>query len=93
MHAQEKVIYGVELPGIHKWEGCKMSQNDVVLQYLRDHGRITTYDAFRHGITRLSARIWDLKHKRGVGISKHRVDYKARDGKRKHFDVYKLEER
>lgn len=67
-----------------------MSQNELVLQYIRDHGRITTYDAFRHGITRLSARIWDLRHKKGVCISKARVNYKARDGKHKHYDVYML---
>lgn len=66
-----------------------MSQNKLVLQYLQDHGRITTYDAFRHGITRLSARIYDLK-KDGVVINKHRVNYKTRTGDHKHYDVYEL---
>lgn len=66
-----------------------MSQNDVILQYLIDHGRITTYDAFRHGITRLSARIWELRHK-GYVITKARCNYKAKDGKHKHYDVYML---
>lgn len=67
-----------------------MSQTELVLLYLREHGRITTYDAFRHGITRLSARIWDLRHKQNVAISKKRVNYRARDGKYKHYDVYRL---
>lgn len=67
-----------------------MTQCEIVLQYMKDHGRITTYDAFRHGITRLSARIWDLKHKKGISISKARVNYRARDGKAKHYDVYML---
>ena len=66
------------------------SQNEVVLQYLKDHGRMTTYDAFRHGITRLSARIWELRHKYGIVIVSYRKTYKARDGKTKHYDVYKL---
>jgi len=66
-----------------------MTQNEMILKYLRDHGRITTYDAFRHGITRLSARIYDLR-KKGVQITKDRVNYRARDGKYKHYDVYKL---
>lgn len=66
------------------------NQNEVILQYMQDHGRITTYDAFRHGITRLSARIWDLKHKQGVKITKARVNYKAKDGRYKHYDVYML---
>ena len=67
-----------------------MTQTEMVLLYMQEHGRITTYDAFRHGITRLSARIWDLKHKRGIPITKERVNYKARDGKRKHYDKYMI---
>ena len=67
-----------------------MSQNEVVKLYLQEHGRITTYDAFRHGITRLSARIWDLRHKNGMAIGSHRVNYKAKNGKYKHYDVYTL---
>lgn len=67
-----------------------MSQNEIVLQYMKDHGRITTYDAFRHGITRLSARIWELRHKQGIVISKARVNYKTRTGVHKHYDVYML---
>ena len=66
------------------------SQNEVVLQYLKDHGRMTTYDAFRHGITRLSARIWELRHKNGIEITSERFSYKARDRKHKHYDIYKL---
>lgn len=67
-----------------------MTQNEMVLEYIKTHGRITTYDAFRKGITRLSARIYDLKKKKGIKISKARVNYKAKDGKIKHYDVYML---
>lgn len=70
-----------------------MTQNEIIMNYLKHHGRITTYDAFRHNITRLSARIWELRHKQGIKISKARVNYKARDGKHKHYDVYMLGER
>lgn len=66
-----------------------MTQAEIVHEYMTVHGRITTYDAFRKGITRLSARIYDLK-KKGVRISKARVNYKAKDGKHKHYDVYML---
>ena len=69
------------------------TQSEIVYEYMKNHGRITTYDAFRHGITRLSARIWDLRHKKGISISKARVSYKAKDGKHKHYDVYMLGER
>jgi len=67
-----------------------MSQNEIVLQFLRDHGKITTFDAFQLGITRLSARIWELRNKRGITISKARVNYKTKAGVHKHYDVYML---
>lgn len=38
------------------------SQNNRVLDYMRKHGSITTLDAFNKlGVTRLSARISDLR--------------------------------
>ena len=43
-------------------EGKTLTQVQRIAEYLKDHGSITTYEAFRHlGITRLSARIWDMK--------------------------------
>lgn len=68
-----------------------MTQNDVVIQFLREHGQITTYDAFRHDITRLSARIHELRHKKGMDISTNIVHKKGKDGTHKHYSVYKLE--
>ena len=66
-----------------------MTQTDIVYNHMVKNGRITTIEAFYKGITRLSARIYDLK-KRGVNIRKERVNYKATDGKYKHYDVYML---
>ena len=69
-----------------------MTQADQVLQYMKDHGKITTMDAFEKlHITRLSARIWDLRRK-GIVISKARQNYVAKDGKAKHYDLYMLGE-
>ena len=66
------------------------SQKDIVLQYMKDHGRITTMDAFRDlRITRLSARIWELR-RQGIHINTQRVDYKDENGKPKHYDLYLL---
>ena len=40
----------------------KPTQKELVLKYLRDFGKISTWDAYKDlGITRLSGRIWDLK--------------------------------
>ena len=66
-----------------------MTQAEQIHEYMKKHGSITTLDAFRIGITRLSARIWDLK-RQGVEIETKRESYKARDGKRKHYFVYSL---
>ena len=39
-----------------------MTQKDEILAYMKKNNGITTMQAFRHlGITRLSARIFDLK--------------------------------
>ena len=40
-----------------------MNQNEKVLKYIDKFGSITTMEAFMAlGVTRLSARIWDLRH-------------------------------
>lgn len=68
-----------------------MTQCEAVLKYMKDNGKITTMDAYECGITRLSARIWDLK-KKGVKNSKATHKYKAGDGKYKRYDIYMLGE-
>lgn len=58
-----------------------MSQNDMILDYMLKNGSITTWDATRLGVTRLSARIWDLRHKRGYMIDSKQVKSKNRYGR------------
>ncbi len=70
-----------------------MTQNEQVLQYLQEKGEITTFTAFTDlGITRLSARVYDL-WKDGHNIKGERINYKAKDGKAKHYDKYTLGDR
>lgn len=39
------------------------TQNSRLYAYIKEHGSVTTLEAFRElGITRLSARIWELRH-------------------------------
>lgn len=39
-----------------------MTQNEMLLHHMRVHGSITTMEAFSlYGVTRLSARIWELR--------------------------------
>lgn len=50
----------------------KATQIDKVLKYIVVHGSITSAEAFNaFGCTRLSARVWDLRHM-GFNITKKR---------------------
>lgn len=70
-----------------------MTDNEMVLQYLRDFGSITPLQAHVDlGILRLGARIYDLRHKFGYPISTTRHTYKTRYGKIKWYGEYRLEE-
>lgn len=67
-----------------------MSQNDKVLKYLQEHKKITSMDAIRRlGITRLSARIADLRD-RGIEIDSETVYKRDEDGNLIHYSVYSL---
>ena len=67
----------------------RMSQEKQVLQYMRDFGSITTYDAFTDlGITRLSARINELR-KTGYEIEGTPETRRNRYGRKVTFNRYK----
>lgn len=68
-----------------------MTQNQKVLKYMREHGGISTYAAFKMDITRLAARISELRSA-GHKITSETVSYKAEDGKSKQYCIYRLEE-
>ena len=67
------------------------TQNEMVLDYIKKAGSITAREAFIElGITRLSARIFDLR-KAGEKIVQERKFYTSRNGMAKHYDVFYLE--
>lgn len=69
----------------------KASQNDLVLAYIRAYGSITTLEAFRDlGITRLSARIYDLS-RAGHKFKREMIAGKNRFGDKVYFSRYSLE--
>ena len=69
-----------------------LSQLNLVLQHLKEHGSITSYEAFRlYGATRLSAIIHTLRHKEGYNIVSHYKRVKTRNGFQTNIAVYKLE--
>lgn len=57
------------------------TQSYKILKYILDKGSITTIEAFVHyGITRLSARIYDLRHTYGIQIDTENVIIKKQKG-------------
>ena len=69
-----------------------MTQCEMIKRHLETFGAITTYEAFQeYGITRLSARIWDLRHSDGLIIANERKTAKNRFGEPTHYDIYKIE--
>lgn len=68
-----------------------MTQNEQIVSYMREHGSISTMEAFGIGITRLSARIFELKEK-GYEIRDEKVKYTAQDGKKKCYNRFSIVE-
>lgn len=63
------------------------TQTDKVLNYIEAFGSITTFQAFTDlGISRLSARIWEIRSM-GIGIKKESFKIKNRFGQK--VTVYK----
>ena len=66
------------------------TQRDMVAQYMEDFGSISSWDAFKDlGITRLSARIYELKE-RGYIISTEQKKAKNRYGKPVKYFKYRI---
>lgn len=65
-----------------------------VLNYMRMYKTITTIEAYEHcGVSRLSARVWDLRNKYGYNIGKTPRKVRDRDGVFTTVNAYYLEER
>jgi hypothetical protein len=68
------------------------SQLKQVLEHLKEHGSITSYEAFKlYGATRLSAIIHTLRHREGYNIVSHYERVTTRNGFQTTIAVYKLE--
>lgn len=71
-----------------------MTQNEMILKYLEEKGSITTYDCYSQlYVTRLSARIFDLKKKYGLEFEEEWVTKKNRYGKTCSFKKYILKDK
>lgn len=69
-----------------------MTQKQKILNHIKRHGKITSIEAvYRYRITRLSARIYELRHNDGYPIASKHV-YKKSNGQFIHYDEYYMEE-
>jgi hypothetical protein len=70
----------------------KMTQQEEILKYLKDHGSITRLQAACDlHIFELSSRIGELT-KKGYNISSTRVNGVNKYGRASHYAVYRLED-
>jgi len=68
----------------------KITQRDRVLQYIMEHGHITSYKAYKDiGCTQLATRISELKD-RGFSFRKERVKTVNMYGDPTHYNMYIL---
>lgn len=68
-----------------------MSQTQQILNYMQEHGYITSMDAFtKLKCTRLAARISELRQA-GYGIKTYRINKKFADGEVRSYAAYTLE--
>lgn len=67
-----------------------MTQKMEVYEYMKEHGSITSMQAFRLGITRLASRIHELR-KDGFNISSETIKRKNRYGRTVKFSKYRME--
>ena len=67
-----------------------MTQKMEVYEYMKEHGSITSMQAFRLGITRLASRIHELRRD-GFNISSETIKRKNRYGRTVKFSKYRME--
>jgi len=68
----------------------KTSKHKLVKQHLIINGSITSWDAIeKYGATRLSAIIYDLRHKEKMNITSERKDFTDRYNNTSSFATYK----
>lgn len=66
------------------------TQRDMILQYIKDNGSITAYEAVKEiGCLQLAARLCELK-KLGYRFEKTRIHAKNKYGFPCHYDKYRL---
>lgn len=72
-----------------------MTKQNAILMHLEEKGNITNWEAIKeYGATRLSAIIFNLRHKYGMNIENEWVEFTDRFGSKSRYVkyIYKKEE-
>lgn len=69
-----------------------MTQCEIILKHMKEHGEISQRDAYKYGCTRLAARIADLR-RRGWVINSDMRKVKRMDGTTVYVSFYRLEDK
>ena len=70
----------------------KSTQREKVLNYIRQFGFITSWQAYQDlGVTQLASRLYELKEQ-GYVFAKTRLNTTNRLGEKTHYDEYRLVE-
>lgn len=72
-----------------------MTKQNAILMHLEEKGNITSWEAIKeYGATRLSAIIFNLRHKYGMNIENEWVEFTDRFGNKSRYVkyIYKKEE-
>lgn len=68
-----------------------MNKTKAVLLHLEEKGKINSWEAIKeYGATRLSAIIYNLRHRYDLNIINERVEFTDRYGTPSHYDNYIL---
>ena len=68
-----------------------MNKTKAVLQHLQEYGSITSWEAIKeYGATRLSAIIYNLRHRYNLDIVSENVEFTDRYGDKSSFAKYIL---
>lgn len=67
-----------------------MTQEQRIVEYIQAHGGITPNDAFGLGITRLAARVNDMRRK-GIPVVTDTIESINQYGEKTHFARYRIE--
>lgn len=70
-----------------------MTDRQIIFEYLQTHDSITTLQAFnKFGISRLSAVIYDLRHKKHLNIEREMIEVYKRGERTARVARYRLVE-